>query len=414
LASYRLRGARLSGAGDELVDLVVVEGRVAEIRPSTEPSVEGHVGGQGPPAYDAAGALLLPGFVDLHVHLDKAFQLGFLERHGRSVAGGLERAMTVSAEARSEMTPDEVRAAATRTIELMRRGGTVAARAHVEVGPESHPWLTAMHASLAEADPGFALELCAFPQFGTTADAGLRGAVERALDDGCGVVGGCPYADPDPRRHLADMVALARDRRLPLDLHIDLTDDGDRMLLEEAARLVIGAGLEGRVVAGHATALTALPPRRLREVARVVADAGITVVALPATDLFLSGRDTPSAPTRGVTRIAELWDAGAPVALGSNNHENAFTPVRTASLAQVAWLAALTNHLASAEDHLRLLDALGEVPRGALGVPAPGLGIGDVVGGSLFTVEHPVDVVRAAARPVALVGPRGVQPVTAL
>ena len=49
--------------------------------------------------------------------------------------------------------------------------------------------------------------------------------------------------------------------------------------------------LGGRVVVGHMTKLSVMSPERLAATARRLADVGIAVTVLPATDLFLMGRD---------------------------------------------------------------------------------------------------------------------------
>ena len=58
------------------------------------------------------------------------------------------------------------------------------------------------------------------------------------------------------------------------------------------------------------------PVERQCEVAAAVAAAGIAVVALPATNLYLQGRDHQAAMPRGLTAIRALLDAGVTVAAG--------------------------------------------------------------------------------------------------
>lgn len=379
------------------MDVVVVDGRVSDIAPTSAQRDSDDV--------DLEGRLLLPGFVDLHVHLDKAFQLAALDQRGGDGVGGLAAAIAATAALRRDQSIDDIRVNAERLIDLMRDGGTVAARAHVEVGPDAPPELVDLHLELARQRNDVSLELCAFAQHGTTGHDGVVARLEAALRRGVAVLGGCPYSDDDPRGHLSLMLDMAREHDVPLDLHLDLSDDAADVMLGEVARAVMEAGLEGRVVVGHATALTALPPDEVAEIAALVCDAGITVVAIPTTDLYLSGRDAHAAPTRGVTRIRELWRAGVAVALATNNHENAFTPVSTPSLSQVAWLASLTNHIGSRDEQLALLDAITEVPRRCLTIEPPGLKVGKPLAAAAFDVTEAVDVVRASARPCAVFRP---------
>lgn len=403
-ASFALTSVRLVDR-DGLCDVAVVDGVVTQVTVAGD-LVTPH------PQVDGRGRLLAPGFVDVHVHLDKAFQLARLERTSDGT-GGVEAAIAATAVLRRTLDLADVEQAADRALRMMVAGGTVAARAHVEITGDSDPAAVGMHLDLAERHPGFVLELSAFAQHGTTGDPGTLPRMERAMRDGCRVVAGCPYADPDPMRHLDELIALARAWDAPLDLHLDLSDSPEDLLIDQVAPRIERAGLQGRVAVGHMTTLTALTPDRVRELAAVIRGAGIAVVAIPSTDLFLSGRAGAPAPTRGVTRIEELLDAGVPVALASNNHENAFTPVAMPSLSLAGWLASLTNHLSTSARQLALLDAITTVPRSLLTRPAPGVAVGDVVGGALFDVASPVDVIRSAARPDELVtAAHGVVPAT--
>ena len=389
MASYTITGATLRGRqGTWRIDVRrgVVDAIVKD--------------GDGAPAdaIDIEGQLVLPGFADLHVHLDKAYQLAGLQQLGEDY-DDLEGALSATARLRDVVSLSEIEKNAQRLLTTMAVGGTVAARAHVEISPSADPALVEVHRSLASSNPGLVLELTAFAQHGTTSDAGLLRRMERALEDGCTVVGGCPYADADPLGHLDQMIALAVAADGPLDLHLDFSDDVADILLDAVVPRVEAAGLQGRVVVGHLTALTAAAPAQVRELANATAGAGITVVSIPTTDLYLSGRKAQQAPTRGVTRIEELSAAGVPVALASNNHENAFTPVTLPSLSQAAWLASLTNYLATRNQQLRLLDAITDVPRAAMATVVPGLAVGAPVGAIALPVADPVDVVRTSARP---------------
>ncbi len=388
--------------------VTVDDGRVSTIEPSTpEPAPRHGTGSQGSDTmrdeFDLRGHLLVPGLVDIHVHLDKAYQLTKLEEISTGSNQGIEDALALSATLRGALTPDTIADNARRVLETMIEGGTVGARAHVEISPQSDPATVRMHRDLAVEYPAILLQLTAFAQYGTTSEPGALPLMEQALDDGCSVVAGCPYADPDPIGHLEHMIALARDRSLPLDLHLDLSDDPSALLLDEVVTRVEKAGLQGQVLVGHLTTLTALAPERVRDLAAAAAGAGIAVAAIPTTDLYLSGRDTDNAPTRGVTRIAELIAADVPVCLASNNYENAFTPVTMPSLTHAAWLASLTNHMGSTAAQLSLFDAISEVPRALLGSKVPGLEIGGIVGAAVFDAQSPVEVVRRAAHPVAVV-----------
>ena len=69
-----------------------------------------------------------------------------------------------------------------------------------------------------------------------------------------------------------------------------------------------------------------LPPAEVARLARQLADTGIGVTVLPATDLFLMGRDQDHGVRRGVADANLLLEHGVKCSLSSNNILNPATP----------------------------------------------------------------------------------------
>jgi cytosine deaminase len=333
--------------------------------------------------------------VDAHVHLDKAYLLAALERRGASVAG-ISSAIAATKELRAELGIDMVRPGMERLLGEMARDGTVAARAHVEVDTDSDPAIVRLHREVAALHPQVQVQLVAFPQNGTSHDPHARSWMELALDDGCVVVGGCPYADSDPLAHLELVFSLARDRGLPLDLHLDLTDDADAAQIDVVLTFVERFGMAGRTTVGHVTALSGFSPKRLRSTVDRLRDLAVSVVVLPTTDLWLSGRTADRPGVRGVAPVRALIDGGVTVALASNNHQNAFTPVSGGGLLRAAWLASLVCQIGDGEGQLHLLRAVTSSPAGILGLGAWAVASGCAAPLLAVDTEEPLDVVRQA------------------
>src|SRR6185437_6799045 len=91
---------------------------------------------------------------------------------------------------------------------------------------------------------------------------------------------------------------LARDFDVDVDLHLDFADDTDNMQLEETCKRTIAAGMQGRVTVGHVTQMSLLPLIERERLGDLVAEAGVRVTVLPATDLFLMGRTVDAARPR--------------------------------------------------------------------------------------------------------------------
>src|SRR6185436_6120633 len=96
----------------------------------------------------------------------------------------------------------------------------------------------------------------------------------------------------------------------------------------------------GRVVVGHMAKLSLLRTAEVRTLARQLADAGIAVTVLPATDLFLMGRDQDHSVRRGVADANLLIAEGVNCSLSSNNILNPATPYGDCSLIRMANLYA--------------------------------------------------------------------------
>ena len=105
-----------------------------------------------------------------------------------------------------------------------------------------------------------------------------------------------------------------------------------------------------------------MPGFRQDEIIAEIAGAGLGVICLPATDLYLMGRQDEINVRRGLTPVRRLLAAGVPVALASNNIRNPFTPVGTADLAHMAFIAAVAAHMGTPADLRALLDAITVAP----------------------------------------------------
>lgn len=396
-----VRNARIAGV-DAPVDLRIDGGRITAMAPATRPaSPARHDRG---PELDAGGRAVLPGLVDAHVHLDKAYQLDALAATGMPV-GTLPDALAATRAVQRTLGPAERVAAAERLLERMVRHGTVAARIHVEVdgscaGADALRW----HVELARAwSDRITLQLVAFPQHGLFCEPEAAHAWADALDHGCTVAGGCPYADDDPGRHVRHVFAMAAERDCLVDFHADLSDDPAvhdiDLIIDESS----GRGWGKRVAVGHVTSLAAMDPGDVERRAVALHRSDTGVISLPATDLFLSGRGAARDVPRGVAPVARLMAAGVTVAVATNNVCNAFTPYGNGSLLQVAWLAGLVGQLGPGAGHRSLLAAVTTAPASLLGLDDYGLGVGCSADLVVVDTDRPEMAVAGPAEVVAVV-----------
>lgn len=333
-----LRGARLPDRPD-LVDVAIAAGRIAAVAPRLEVFTAREI--------DAAGRVVIPGLVESHFHLDKAL----LGAGAPAGAGSVQGAIEATARAKRRFTVEDIAGRARRALELAVRHGTTVMRTHVEVDPIVG--LMGMEAILPlQREYAWAvdLQICVFPQEGIFQAPGTEALMRKALAMGGEAVGGVPYNDTDALAHLDLVFALAREFDRDVDLHLDFADDADRVLIGEVAERTARQGWEGRVCAGHVTALGALAPPALAPLAGRIRDAGISLLVLPATDLYLMGRRDERNVRRGLAPVRRLVEAGVNVAVSTNNVQNPFTPFGDADLLRMANLLAIAGHLGTVDD----------------------------------------------------------------
>lgn len=341
------RRARVDADGP-LVDLSVTDGKFVSVQPC---STNGPDPESDSEMVDLDGRVVLPGFIESHIHLDKAF----LEERRPNLTGTLQNAIAITQELKRSATKEDIRVRSERTLRLLLRHGTTRIRAQVEVDPIVG--LMGMEATL-ELREAFRelvdIQIVVFPQEGIEQQPGTKALMREAMKMGGDLVGGVPYNDYDPERHLDIVFDLASEFGCGVDLHLDFSDNPEDRRIESVARRTVGGGLQGRVAVGHLTSLGSMDDETASRVIAAIVEAEITVIPLPATDLFLNGRGRQITKYRSLTRVKGLLDAGANVAVASNNIRNAFTPSGNGDLLEIGLLLAHVAHMSGISDRLAI------------------------------------------------------------
>jgi cytosine deaminase len=354
--------------GGEIADVIVDGEHISAIGPGAAAGLTA--------AEDCAGKLLLPAFVDGHVHLDKVLIRDELREHDGTLTGAIEAIH----ERKRRYTVEDVRGRARQVIEASVRAGTTRLRSHVDV--DTIGGLTPLDGVMAAAaDCADIAEVrtIAFPQEGLLRDPGAHQLMEAAIEAGADVVGGMPHWELDEaaqREHVTLCFELAERFDRDLDMHVDETDDGGVRTLEMVADEALRRGYFGRVCAGHVCSLAAAPQDYADRVIEKCARAGISIAANPVTNLVLQGRGDRGLIRRGLTRVSELRAAGVNVLFGQDCVKDGFYPFGRGSMLEVALISAHAAHLTSRSDLAYALRAVTEAPAQAARLTDYGLVVG--------------------------------------
>ncbi|MDQ0134873.1 cytosine deaminase [Neorhizobium galegae] len=387
-ADLVLRNARVSRQPHP-IDIAIRAGRIVDMRPQIRcDAVEEE---------DLDGKFAFSGFVDSHIHLDKAC---ILERCS-ICAGTLEEAVRETTKAKAGFSEEDVHDRASAIVRQAIVHGTNRMRTFVEIDPRAG---MRSFEAIKRVRERFAfaidIQICAFAQEGLTQEPETEAMLDEALATGADMIGGCPYTDPRPEEHIRRIFALAKKHDVDVDFHLDFSLDPAKTDLPAVVEATRANGYGGRIVIGHVTNLSTLNPADRSAIGREIATAGIALTVLPATDLFLMGRNHLSNAPRGIAPAHLLLADGVEAAIATNNVLNPFTPFGDASLVRMANLYANVMQLSRDKDIDQVFEMVGK--RAAAIMRAEhGLSVGGAADIVVLDAVDQRSAIRAVASPLA-------------
>lgn len=345
-----------------LMDVAIEHGKIIKISPYIEAKALKEI--------HAQGKVLIPAFVEGHLHLEKA---NLMQRKANR-SGTLKEAIAVTAALKPTLTREDIWERSTSVLRSLVLSGSTFVRAHAEFDPVQGFTGFDIVLELREKFKDIIdIQVVAFPQEGILKLDGMQDMMIEAMEKGADVVGGIPYNDISPLAHIDFVFDLAKKYDKDIDFHQDFADNADNMTIEYLAQKTIAEAYQNRVCVGHLTSLGAVDPQQQAKLISLIHQAGISVMCLPATDLHLGARNDLHNVRRSLTPVRALRDGGVNVCLATNNIRNAFTPYGTGDLLNIAQLALPACHLGGADDQATVLSMLTTNPAKALGLKNYGL-----------------------------------------
>ena len=309
--------------------------------------------------FDAAGALVFPGFADAHVHLDKTHSW----HRAPNRTGTFMDALTTLFRDKENWTETDLHRRAGFALRTAWAHGTRALRTHID---SAFPQAERSHAVMGELRAQWQgrIILQTVPLCGGDAYAmpGGEKIADLALRYGASALGGFLQMSPALPAQLDRLLAIARDRGVGIDLHVDENGNPAAECLRLVAEAVIRANFTLPVVCGHCCSLAVQDHARARSTIALLREARVGIISLPLCNLYLqdrrsAGAEFPRTPLwRGLTLVHDLLDAGIPVACASDNVRDAFYAFGDYDLAEVYLQSVRLAHLdASLPDSVRIV-----------------------------------------------------------
>lgn len=322
----------------EIVDVRIVDGKFSEIKAGLAPQA-------GEQVIDGQNNLLLPPFVDSHVHLDATLTAGQPEWNE---SGTLFDGIRIWSERKQDLTKEDVKKRAKQTLLNMAGHGIQHVRSHVDV---TDPHLIAAQALLElreELNDQIDLQLVAFPQEGILSYPHGRELMEQAVKEGLDVVGGIPHFEFTTEygwQSVHFLMALADKYDRLVDVHCDEIDDPASRNLEVLATEAYERGMNDRVTASHTTAMGSYNNAYTYKLFRLLKMSGINFVSNPLVNVHLGGRFDTYPKRRGVTRIKELTAAGINVSFGEDDVQDPWNPLGNGNMLDAVTMGVYIAHL---------------------------------------------------------------------
>lgn len=313
---------------DAATEMIVENGKITQIG-NNLPKCDEEV--------DLQEKLIMPPYVDPHLHLDYVYTLSELGQEGAG-SGTLFEAIELWPKFKETLTVESVKRLALKGIKDEVSQGVQHIRTHIDVTDPNFTALKAMLEMKEELKHIVDIQIVAFPQEGMYTYKGGRDLVEEALKMGADIVGGIPHYEPAREfgeKSVHDIVKLAIKYDKPIDVHCDETDDPHSRFVELLNALVLMEDYGKKTTASHTCSFGSADDSYAFRMLDLFQKSKMNFISCPTENAYLQGRQDTYPKRRGLTRVKEFIEYGINVAFAQDSINDPWYPMGNGNMMNI-------------------------------------------------------------------------------
>ena len=313
---------------DTATEMIVENGKITQIGINL-PKCEEEI--------DLQGKLVMPPYVDPHLHLDYVYTLSELGQEGAG-SGTLFEAIELWPKFKETLTVESVKKLALKGIKDEVSQGVQHIRTHIDVTDPNFTALKAMLEMKEDLKHIVDIQIVAFPQQGMYTYKGGLELVEEALKMGADIVGGIPHYEPAREfgeKSIHDIVRLGLKYDKLIDVHCDETDDTHSRFVELLNALVLMEDYGTRTTASHTCSFGSADNSYAFRMLDLFQKSKMNFISCPTENAYLQGRQDTYPKRRGLTRVKELIEYGINVAFAQDSINDPWYPMGNGNMMNI-------------------------------------------------------------------------------